>query len=46
VVGTAGGVFYARGGWPGVAGLVGALTAGGLALMLAKVPPPKWMAKN
>ena len=46
VVGTLGGVFYARGGWNGVAGLVGALTIAGIvvALRLAKVPPPKWMA--
>jgi len=48
VVGAAGGLFYARGGWLGVAGLVGALTAAGLivALRLARVPPPKWMTKN
>jgi hypothetical protein len=33
-------------GWFGVA-LVGALTAGVVvARMLAKVPPPKWMARN
>jgi YNFM family putative membrane transporter len=45
VVGTLGGVFYARGGWLGVAGLVGALTLAGVAvaLKLARVPPPKWM---
>jgi MFS transporter, YNFM family, putative membrane transport protein len=48
VVGTIGGVFYARDEWPGVAALVGALMAAGLivALMLARVPPPKWMAKH
>jgi MFS transporter, YNFM family, putative membrane transport protein len=48
VVGTLGGVFYARDGWFGVAGLVGALTFAGVvvALMLARVPPPKWMARN
>jgi MFS transporter, YNFM family, putative membrane transport protein len=46
VVGTVGGVFYAHGGWFGVAGLVAALTVAGVAvaLMLARVPPPKWMA--
>jgi len=46
VVGTLGGVFYQRAGWPGVAGLVGLLTVAGLAvaLMLARVGPPRWMA--
>jgi hypothetical protein len=35
-------------GWFGVAALVGALTAAGVvvARMLAKVPPPKRMARN
>jgi MFS transporter, YNFM family, putative membrane transport protein len=46
VVGTLGGVFYQRAGWPGVAGLVGLLTVAGLviALMLARIAPPRWMA--
>ncbi|HLW92763.1 MAG TPA: MFS transporter [Roseiarcus sp.] len=45
---TLGGVFYAQGGWNGVAGLVGLLTVAGLvvALMLARVPPPKWMTQR
>jgi YNFM family putative membrane transporter len=48
VVGTLGGVFCARDGWMGVAVLVGALTAAGVvvALMLARVPPPRWMVRR
>ncbi|HEY1941916.1 MAG TPA: MFS transporter [Roseiarcus sp.] len=42
VVGSSGGVFFQRLGWPGVAGLLAALTACALliALRLSKVPPP------
>jgi MFS transporter, YNFM family, putative membrane transport protein len=48
VVGTMGGVFYARDGWPGVAALVGALivVGVGVSVLLARVPPPKWMASR
>jgi MFS transporter, YNFM family, putative membrane transport protein len=48
VVGTLGGTFYARAAWPGVAGLVGALTfvAVIVALALARIPPPRWMAER
>lgn len=35
IAGTLGGVFWHGAGWPGVAGFVGALVAGGLALSLA-----------
>jgi YNFM family putative membrane transporter len=42
VVGSAGGVFFARLGWPGVAGLLVVLTGCALliALRLSKIPPP------
>lgn len=42
VVGSTGGVFFARFGWPGVAGLLAVLTGGALliALRLSKIPPP------
>jgi YNFM family putative membrane transporter len=43
LIGSAGGLFYARGGWPGVAALLAALTGAALilALRLSKVPPPR-----
>jgi YNFM family putative membrane transporter len=43
VAGSAGGWFYARWAWPGVAGLLGALVGGALlaALRLSNVPPPR-----
>jgi hypothetical protein len=43
LVGSSGGLFYARAGWPGVAGLLAALmgTAVIVALRLSKVPPPR-----
>lgn len=46
VVGSAGGVFFVRFGWPGVVGLLAALTGLGLAiaLRLSKVPPPRHLA--
>jgi len=42
VVGSAGGLFFSRFGWPGVAGLLGVLTVGALiiALRLSKIAPP------
>jgi YNFM family putative membrane transporter len=45
VVGTMGGLFYARDGWNGVAALVGALivVGVGVSVLLARVPPPKWI---
>lgn len=48
VVGTAGGLFFSRAGWPGVAGLVGTLALGALvvALRLAKVPPPRHLTRG
>jgi YNFM family putative membrane transporter len=46
LIGSAGGLFYARGGWPGVAALLAALTGAALilALRLSKVPPPRHLA--
>jgi YNFM family putative membrane transporter len=46
--GSLGGLFYARAGWPGVAGMVGALVGGALivALRLATVPPPRHLAQT
>src|SRR5277367_595129 len=43
VAGSAGGWFFARWAWPGVAGLLGALVGAALlvALRLSKVPPPR-----
>jgi len=43
VAGSAGGWFFARWAWPGVAGLLGALVGGALliALRLSKVSPPR-----
>jgi YNFM family putative membrane transporter len=43
VVGSIGGLFFARWGWPGVASLVGAVVAAAIlvALRLAKAPPPR-----
>ncbi|MFZ0205082.1 MAG: MFS transporter [Roseiarcus sp.] len=43
VAGSAGGWFFARWAWPGVAGLLGALVGCALlvALLLSKVPPPR-----
>ena len=43
VIGSTGGWFFQRWGWPGVAVLVGAMVLGALAvaLRLAKVPPPR-----
>ena len=48
LVGTAGGLFYSRAGWFGVAGLVGALALGALvvALRLAKVAPPRHLTNG
>ncbi len=44
--GSAGGVFFARAGWPGVAALLAALTGAALviALRLSKVPPPRHLS--
>jgi YNFM family putative membrane transporter len=46
IVGAAGGLFFSRAGWPGVAALVGALAIAALlaARRLAKVPPPRHLA--
>jgi MFS transporter, YNFM family, putative membrane transport protein len=46
MAGSAGGWFFSRAGWPGVAGWVGALAGGALwvALRLAKTPPPRHLA--
>jgi YNFM family putative membrane transporter len=43
VTGAAGGLFFARGGWPAVAALLAAMTGLALwvALRLSKVPPPR-----
>lgn len=43
VAGSAGGWFFARWAWPGVAGLLGALVGAALlvAVRLSKVPPPR-----
>ena len=48
VAGSAGGWFFSRAGWPGVAGWIGALAGGALvvALRLAKVPPPRHLANK
>jgi MFS transporter, YNFM family, putative membrane transport protein len=47
VAGTLGGWALARGGWPGVAGFVGALALCGLfvAMRLSRVPPPAHLRK-
>ena len=41
--GWAGGLFFSRVGWPGVAALLAAMTGGALivALRLSKLPPPR-----
>jgi len=46
LVGWAGGLFFARGGWPGVVALLVSLAAVGLAiaLRLSKIPPPRHLA--
>ncbi len=46
LAGSAGGVFFARAGWPGVAALLAALTGAALviALRLSKVPPPRHLS--
>jgi YNFM family putative membrane transporter len=48
LVGTLGGWFFSRAGWPGVVALVAALSGGALAVAprLARVPPPRHLAKN
>ncbi|WP_246731567.1 MFS transporter [Methylocapsa sp. S129] len=48
VAGSAGGWFFSRAGWPGVAGWIGALACGALivALRLARTPPPRHLANN
>jgi MFS transporter, YNFM family, putative membrane transport protein len=48
VTGSAGGLFFSRAGWPGVATLVGAFAGCALivARRLAEVPPPRHLAKN
>jgi len=48
LVGSSGGLFYARAGWPGVAGLLAALTGAAviLALRLSKVPPPRHLVRT
>ena len=47
LAGSAGGLFFARAGWPGVAGLLAALTGAALviALRLSKVPPPRHLVE-
>ncbi len=48
LVGSSGGLFYAQAGWPGVAGLLAALTGAALivALRLSKVPPPRHLVRS
>jgi YNFM family putative membrane transporter len=48
VAGSAGGLFYGFGGWRGLAGMVGALGLAALAvaLALARIPPPRHLAKT
>jgi YNFM family putative membrane transporter len=48
VAGSAGGWFFSRAGWPGVALWISVLAGGALvvALRLAKVPPPRHLAGN
>ncbi len=47
LAGSAGGLFFAWAGWPGVAGLLAAMTGAELviALRLSKVPPPRHLIK-
>jgi YNFM family putative membrane transporter len=48
LAGWAGGLFFARAGWPGVVGLLAALTGSALvvALRLSKVPPPRHLVRS
>ncbi len=48
LAGSAGGVFFAWAGWPGVAGLLAAMTGAALviALRLSKVPPPRHLTRT
>ncbi|MGD0641017.1 MAG: MFS transporter [Roseiarcus sp.] len=48
LAGSAGGLFFARAGWPGVAGLLAAMTGAALvvALRLSKVPPPRHLIRT
>jgi YNFM family putative membrane transporter len=48
VAGSAGGLFWARGGWPGLAAMVGGLGLAALAIAwrLANVPPPRHLPKR
>ena len=48
LAGSAGGLFFARAGWPGVAALLAALTGAALfiALRLSKVPPPRHLIRT